>query len=184
MKVLSMIKQAVITLVTSDASSYPQGQAKHNGKTTDYTRLSPYGLVSNPPKGSWVLLLSSMAQSAVKFGIASDMLGRIKGLKEGECGLYNTKTTSFALLKENGDIEADAKGDLIGSATGSADITAGIEINLTAPTINLNGDVNVSGDLTAVGTVEGSELTDGSVPYSTHVHGGVDPGSGSSGGPE
>ena len=121
MKVLSTIKQAVITLVTSDSSQYPRGQAKYNDKVTNYTRLSPYGLVSNPPKGSWVLLLSSMAQSAVKFGIASDMLGRIKGLKEGECGLYNTKTTSYVLLKANGDVDV------------SADV------------INLNGDVVITG---------------------------------------
>lgn len=197
MKVWSMIKQAVVSLVTDDTSSYPQGQATYNGKTTDHTRLSPYGLVSNPPKDSWVLLLSSMAQSAVKFGIASDMLRRIKGLKEGECGLYNTLTQSFILLLENGDCSADIKGNALINATGnltatiagnisataggditanapSGDIiasaenvnaTATTEINLTAPLINLNGQVVSTGTMTAV-----DYKAPGEPDYSDHKH--------------
>lgn len=197
MKILAIIKQAVVSLVTDDTSPYPQGQATYNGKPTNHTRLSPYGLVSNPPKDSWVLLLSSMAQSAVKFGIASDMLRRIKGLKEGECGLYNTLTQSFILLLENGDCSADIKGNVLVNATGNltatidgdisatagGDITANAptgdinasaenvnatattEINLTAPLINLNGQVVSTGTMTAV-----DYKAPGEPDYSSHIH--------------
>jgi phage gp45-like len=184
------IKQSYVALVTADTSAYPKGQAVYNGKTTDITRLSPYGLDSNPPKDSWCLLLSSQGQEAVKFGIAADFLNRKKGLQEGEVCLYNTLTESFVFLKANGDIEvnangniqATATGDITATAGGKADITAATEINLTAPTINIDGDIVHTGDLTSTGTIEGNELTDGSVPYSTHVH--ADPVSGDTGVPK
>lgn len=127
-RILQMIKQAVITLVTSDTSAYPQGQAKYNGKTTEYNRLSPYGLDSNPPSGVSVILLSSQGQEAVKFGIASDFLGRKKGLKEGEVALYNTLTKSFVFLKENGDVE------------------------INTPNLIVEGNLEVTGDMTNDGT--------------------------------
>ena len=127
-RILQMIKQAVITLVTSDTSAYPQGQAEYNGKITNYTRLSPYGLDSNPPVGSSVILLSSQGQEAVKFGIASDFLGRKKELKEGEVALYNTLTQSLVLLKENGDIE------------------------ISTSNLIVNGNLEVTGNMTNDGT--------------------------------
>lgn len=102
-----MIKQAVISLVTDDSSDYPKGQADYNGKTTEFMRYSPYGLCSNPPKGSWVLLLASQAQSALKIGFISDVLNRKKGLKKGEVALFNTKTGAFVFLKEGGGIDID-----------------------------------------------------------------------------
>lgn len=178
MGLLSAIKQAYKSVVKSDTTAYPQGQASYNGKPTDFVRLSVYGVCANAPQGSHLLLIGSQGMESTKFGIENDFLNRLQDLKEGEAALYNTLTESVVILKENGDIECDAKGDIIGTATGDISMTAGgsanveaaTEINLTAPTINLNGDVNVSGDLTATGTVEGSELTDGTIPYSTHKH--------------
>ena len=197
MKAWTIIKQAVVSLVTDDSTSYPQGQATYNGKTTAHTRLSPYGLVSNPPKDSWVLLLSSMAQSAVKFGIASDMLRRIKGLKEGECGLYNTLTQSFILLFENGDCSADIKGNVLVNATGnltatidgdisataggditanapSGDIVASAEnVNATATTeINLTAPlIKLNGNVVSTGTVTAVDYkAPGEPDYSAHKH--------------
>ena len=101
---INFIKQAYKTLVKGDTSAYPQGQSKYNDKTTDYNRLSVYGLCSNAPVGSHVLLIGSQGQESTKFGIENDFLNRLKGLKEGEVALYNTLTQSLVLLKENGDI--------------------------------------------------------------------------------
>lgn len=129
---LQMIKQAYISLVTDDSSAYPKGQAGYNGKTTDFLRYSPYGLNSNPPKDAWVLLLGSQGQEAVKIGLVADFLYRKKGLKEGEAVLYNTLSKSFIILKENGDIEIDAKNDLIVNVTGNVRITAIGDIELSA----------------------------------------------------
>lgn len=147
-----MIKQAYLSFVTDDSSVYPKGQAGYNDKTTDFLRYSPYGLCSNPPLGSWVLLLSAQGQEAVKIGLVADLLNRKEGLKEGEAVLYNTLTKSFVLLKENGDIEVDAKNDLVANVAGSATITAVIDIKLTAPILLLNGAVGVGGVVTIPAT--------------------------------
>jgi phage gp45-like len=161
MKLLQMIKQAVITLVTSDASDYPQGQGKYNDKVTDYTRLSPYGLDSNPPAGVTIVLFSSQGQEAVKFGIASDFLGRLKGLKEGEVALYNTLTKSFVFLKENGDIEINAKSALLINAVGDTEINT--------PNLVLNGNLEITG---------GTVTNDGTNIGKTHIHSQGDDGAG------
>lgn len=103
-KIKNMIKQGVVSLVADDSTVYPQGQAFYNGKTTNYARLSPYGLDSNPPLNSHVLLFSSQAQEAVKFGMASDILNRTKNLLEGEVTLYNTLTGDMFKLDADGQL--------------------------------------------------------------------------------
>lgn len=174
------IKQAYKSLVRGDSSGYPQGQAGYNGKPTDFIRLSVYGLCANAPKGSHVLLIGSQGQESVKFGIENDFIRRLKGLKSGEVALYNTVTESFVFLKENGDVEVsgadvnvnasgnanvNASGDISATAGGKAEISASTEINLTAPTINLNGNVVTTGTMTA------TDYKAGGLPdYSVHVH--------------
>lgn len=59
------------------------------------------------------------------------------------------------------------------STSGAVDVTAGGDINLTAATIKLNGAVQITGALTNNGKAVGS----------THVHGGVQTGGGSTGVP-
>lgn len=172
------IKQAYLSLVTDDSSAYPKGQAGYNDKTTDFLRYSPYGLDSNPPLNSWVLLLGSQGQEAVKIGLISDLLNRKKELKEGEAVLYNTLTKSFVLLKENGDIEVDAKNDLIATVAGNmaadvggnASVNAGGNASVTAINITLTATGAVV--LTAAGTVTitGSTVIINSKPFLSHVH--------------
>lgn len=173
-----MIKQAYLSAVSGDSSTYPKGQATHNDKTTEFLRYSPYGLISNPPKDAWVLLLSVQGQEAAKVGLVADFLNRKKGKKEGVVGLYNTITQSLILLKENGDIEVDAKNDLIANVAGdmaadvggNASVNAGGNVSITAvnTTITATGAVV----LTAAGTVTitGSTVIINSKPFLSHVH--------------
>jgi phage baseplate assembly protein V len=183
-KFTQMIKQAFISLVTDDSTAYPQGQAGYNNKTTDYVRLSPYGLDSNPPAGSFILLLSSQSQEAVKFGVQSDFINRFKNLKAGEVALYNTLTQSVIHLKENGDIEIDCKNNLIGTVAGTATLTVTGNTTITTPLLTLNGDLQVNGDIDATGTITGdTEVTTGSINLGTHVHTGVQTGGSNTGGP-
>lgn len=104
-KIQNIIKSAYLSLSNSDTSYYPTAQASYKGKSANFVRLSPYGLDSNPPSGSFVLLFSSYGQESNKFGISSDMARRQSSLNEGEVALYNTKTGSSVLLKSNGEIE-------------------------------------------------------------------------------
>ncbi|MNT77365.1 hypothetical protein D3C86_1860350 [compost metagenome] len=55
----------------------------------------------------------------------------------------------------------------------TANVIATSEINVNTPVMNVDAQVNVTGDVIVNG-----------IPFSTHVHGGVTPGSGTSGGPQ
>lgn len=67
-------------------------------------------------------------------------------------------------LKVNGDIEVDTPNNLTATAGGQADITA--------PTININGNCNISGNLVVTGSVSGNVVTDTATNnvLSTHTH--------------
>ncbi|MCK5020815.1 MAG: hypothetical protein KAS32_27585, partial [Candidatus Peribacteraceae bacterium] len=82
-KIKQMIKQAVLNVIF-DGDPFPRGQANYNGKTTDFLNYTPYGLESNPPPNSWVLLLSSQSQESVKIGLIADFLNRKKNKLPGE----------------------------------------------------------------------------------------------------
>lgn len=107
-KLYNLIKSAYLTLTNDDTSSYPTAQAGYKGKVANFIRLSPYGLDSNPPKGSMVLLLSAYGQESNKFGISSDVIRRRSGLKDGEVAVYNTVTGSLIHLKADGSITVSA----------------------------------------------------------------------------
>jgi phage gp45-like len=138
-KIRNMIKQGVISLLFDDSEPYPIAQVTVNGKPSKYTRLSPYGLVSNPPLGSQVLLFSSQGQEANKFGIANGTINRRKGLGEGVCGLYNEKTGALVLMKEDGSVSVSGLTQL-----------------------DVDSDLNVSGNITATGNIsaEGDVIAD------------------------
>lgn len=173
MRIFKAIRQAYISLVSDDTESFPTAQATHSGKATKYGRLSPYGLDSNPPTGAWVLLFSSQGKESTKFGIACDFLNRKKSLAEGEVVLYNTQTQSYVYLKANGDIEVDAKNDLVAIVAGdlSVSVTGSVDINSSTITLGSGGGHKalVTEDLLTL--------------FTDHTHSGVETGSGSTGVP-
>ena len=65
------------------------------------------------------------------------------------------------------------------------EIAGGGVVNIVAPGgLNINGPVNITGDVNVTGEVTASEEgTFNSIPVSTHLHGGVQPGSGDTGVP-
>jgi phage gp45-like len=107
-KAAQMIKQAVTTLLVDETGPYPKGQANYNGKTTEYALIIPYGLISSPPVGSHVVLLSSQGQEAVKFGLVSDFENKDDNNIGGETGLRNAITEAFIKLNSNSGIDIDA----------------------------------------------------------------------------
>lgn len=68
---------------------------------------------------------------------------------------------------------------------GKARVVAATQIDVEAPTVNITGDLNVTGEMSLVGqlTQSGGSMTIGGVVFGTHKHTGVQPGSGTSGGP-
>lgn len=175
------IKQAVITAVTDDSSAYPQGQCEHNGKIINYTRLSPYGLDSNPPKDYHLLLLSSQEQEGVRFGMASNMNNRKKEIKENGVALYNPVTKSFIFIDDDGNIEIDSQKDVtvetVGNVTvtpqGSVTITPGAGATIDSSDVKLGG----TSGLKALATEDLLTL------FNSHTHLGVLTGPGVTGVP-
>lgn len=75
---------------------------------------------------------------------------KITGFSDTDVELRNSAGTQKIILEESGNIALETLGDLTATAL-NVDITATGQIDLTAPTINLNGIVNVSGMLNATG---------------------------------
>jgi len=189
-KCTQMIKQAFVSKVSDDSSAYPQVQVTHNGKTGDAIRFSPYGLFSNAPDGSFVLLLNINGQESVKFAIPASTINRYKNAKKGECGLYNELTKSFVLMHEDGSIHVDSKKDLNIDVVGNVNAniggnldakiegTATVEsvgvMTLKAPTIKLEGAIQLLGSV--IGNATGNSinapdgLKTGSLDWETHYH--------------
>lgn len=189
-KCRQMIKQGFISLVSDDSSAYPQVQVSYNGKPVRAVRFSPYGLCSNPPKGSVAMLLGPGAQESRTFALLDDMPNRFKNLKEYETALYNYKTKSYVLMKEDGSIDIDSKkdlnlnidgdvnaiikGNLSTKVTGTADIESTGNMTLKAPAIELIGAIKLTGAVT--GSAGGnsidapSGLKTGSLDWETHGH--------------
>jgi len=146
-RILQMIKQGYTSLVNSDSDDYPKAQATSNQKVSDFVRMSVYGICSNPPSNSHILLLSSNGDESNKFGFQNDFLARKKDLKEGEVALYNTLTESFVVMNENGDVDVEAPNvNIVGNLT-------------------VDGDITTTGDMTATG-----EVTAGAVTLTGHGH--------------
>lgn len=200
-KLKNLIKIGWLSKNEKDDTIYPQALCSYSGKNTRVTRLSPYGLCSQPPEGSLAVMLSNGSQESVKFAIIDDMVNRFKPLEKGEVCIYNYMTKSYLLFNKDGDIhmvcmkdniiqivgnmEATVQGDLTATVTGALTADAA-SAAITASTITLNGDVTVNGSFTQSGGSSSSfsgGLDINGITFSTHVHTGVQTGSNNTGGP-
>lgn len=93
--------------------------------------------------------------------------------------LTGVSSTNVQLRDESGTTYVEITPD------GKARVVAATQIDVEAPTVNITGDLNVTGEMNLVGqlTQSGGAMTIGGVVFGTHKHTGVQPGSGTSGGP-
>lgn len=93
--------------------------------------------------------------------------------------LSGVSSTNVQLRDEAGTTYVEITPD------GKARVVAATQIDVEAPTVNITGDLNVTGEMNLVGqlTQSGGLMTIGGVVFGTHKHTGVQPGSGTSGGP-
>lgn len=194
MNLFQKIKQAFSSDPGNDSAPYPRGKCGYCGKTADFVKLYPYGLSANEPAGSFVLLINSQGQEAVKFGIPSAMKQRLKNLSQGEVALYNSETGVYVFLKADGTVEINADtlidGDL--HVTGDVQIDGNTAIGgtldvtglTTLTNVNITGVLNSSGSLSATGTSTMANATIGGISFGSHRHGGVQTNGGHTQGPE
>lgn len=117
---------AYITKKGSESLSFPIQQFKMNGRVGDAYIVSPYGVHANLPVNQPALNLSP--DGTILMGV--DPVGRIK-IEAGEVVFYHPVTKSKTHYKNNGDIDLQTASKAI----------------VTAPNIELNGDVTISGNL-------------------------------------
>lgn len=139
-------------------------------------RFQEYGFTSVPHAGAEAVVV--FAGGARSHGLAiavDDRRYRLKGLAAGEVALYT----------DEGDQIHFKRGRTI-------EVVAGTKVAVSAPLVEMSGELNVTGKITGQGgmaisggagsTFSGVTLThDGVNIGKTHVHGGVQPGGGVTG---
>lgn len=93
--------------------------------------------------------------------------------------VIGTKTNKFVFkVNSNDELEIVAEKISIASTNGIA-INAGSSMSITSEAISITGPLSITGAVTVDG-----EVTSNDIALSTHTHGGVEPGSGSTSSPQ
>lgn len=194
------VKLGKVTQNTDDSEQFPQMQTTYMGKVCDVTLIQPYGLTSRPPDNALCVVLNQQAQEGTRLAVAFSPNLRESGLLAGETCLQNMVSGVKMKLTNDGDLLLDVPRDMVSAVirdvVASAktvtvnvdetmDITAGTKITINAPELELNiplitingATMNVIANTAFTGTLtsNGKNISD------THTHGGVTPGSGTSG---
>lgn len=158
------LKVGTLESVT-DSGGTRRGTASWLGREEQPIQLaSLYGLISNPPAGSQVLLLPQNGQESACIGLADHPnLRPVRDTASGEVGVANYLTGSYVMFRQDGKIEILTQaGDLDISITGNAtlaitgDATVTVTGNLTATAaqISANGvTIDPAGNIVTTGTV-------------------------------
>ncbi len=134
--------RGIITEVTEGEIKRFSGTGRPGETFMDRELFQHYGLTSRPKADAEIIALK---QGNVVVAIASDdRRYRIK-LQEGEVCIY-TDEGDFVHFKRGKEIHISTGNKLLIDATN--------EVEINAPEINLNGDVNIVGDVTLDGTLQ------------------------------
>lgn len=152
----NIIKNAIKTLGIEDTNEnvVQQMQVQMYDALKTCGKLGQYGLYSNSPKNSLVIVMQINGQEEVLFGIEDDVNNRPRGLKEGEVMIYNTLTKNYIYLKEDGSTEAFTKTNLELKVTGTVYLKA--TKTIITGDVDINGNLNVSGAVKAGNGVSGT----------------------------
>jgi phage baseplate assembly protein V len=137
--------------------------------------ITPYGFDHNPPEGCWILTLPVNNSNENLTGMADNPLTRFKNLKSGEVVVWNPKTGSYFKFNTDGSLAINSVAATTITSTGAVNLTAP-SVTVTAPTVNITGNVTITGNAVITGT-----LTTNGIGFATHVHGGVQTGGGNTG---
>lgn len=145
-----------------DSGDVRRGTATWLGRSGQPIQVAGiYGVISNPPAGSQVLLLPQNGQESASIGLADHPAIRpMRDLEPGEVGMVNYLTKSRVIFKQNGDIEVFTEaGNLIATIAGNVTVAATGNITATAAQINLNGVIiDGAGNITTTGVVTANDF--------------------------
>jgi len=181
-QVKKLMKIGVVT-DSDDSKSYPIIFVSYLGKTLARAiNFTPFGLWSRPKKGMMSMLFNMNGRESNKFALTNELKNRpVKNLEEGESVLGNL--LSFVHFKEDGSVVFTIPTGKTLTINGNVIINGGVIINGEITTENVGGILKVTvtefeldglmtstGKITAQDIIEGTDFTNGSVPYNSHVH--------------
>lgn len=167
----NLIRRVSVSMSLPDTDKYPMTQITYLGKTANMEILFPYGMGAWVPKDAIGLCFNVEGMEENKMGILNVPTLRFKLDAEGETSFGNPLTGSVTYYRANGDIEVIGKNNQTITIDKEWNITVGEVASITAPIINLIGDVNITGNLTATGTgVFTGALSGEGIDVKTHKH--------------
>lgn len=152
-----MLRWARITKAGSDDGQFAIQQMEYLGKLANGLIVFPYGLHGNVPADSLALMFAVGGDADNRAAIAWTPKDRPK-LTEGEVAFYHPPTDGYVIWRKNGDLDI--------SSTAKVKVVATGDVEVTSPTVNITGDVNIVGNTAFTGTVtaNGKDISD------THSH--------------
>ncbi len=135
-KIVNLIRLAVVSRVGVGGGQFPVQQLTYNGKTGDSMIVYPFGIHANAPADSLAIMFSINAQTESRAAIV--MSNARPELEPGEVAMYHPGTGSIVKMSADGSVK------------------------ITATTIELDGDVTISGGAEISGnlTVSGKDFID------------------------
>jgi phage baseplate assembly protein V len=198
-----LVTRAVVKLVDPEQLMQELQVEALAGEVLDgVEHFEPYGFTSHPLAGAEVLLLSAGGRRAHALaGIVADRRYRLKSLAAGEVALY-TDEGDVIHFKRGRTIEVTA-GTKVKVTAPTVEVVASSKVTITSPLTEMSQNVTVGGTLQVTGqitgqgglavsggsgaqvtgniTATGGNIVADGIGLKTHVHGGVQPGVGTTG---
>lgn len=137
----------------------------------DMEHLEPYGFTSEPFTDGQTDAVNLYFDDERNHGVVinvADRRYRIKNMQQGEVAIYDDKGRHIYIKRDC--IEIDGVSTPVNVKTSGT-------VNVTAPTVNITGNVNIKGNVVITGTLNTSStiaaqgsISSGSINLSTHVH--------------
>lgn len=151
----------IAKLISSDDSgAFQQAIFQYMGSNPRGQVFIPYGVIMNPPVGSQTAVFAQNGNESNAIGFVSDPKNRtLRDLQPGEYGISNYTSGSYAIFLNNGDIEIYSNKDIVVTKATDITVNASGVVTVNAPTVNINGDVTITG-----------LLVNNGVTFGTHTH--------------
>lgn len=187
-----IVARGTVTFVDDEGRMQTVQASLLEGELADGAeRFQNYGFTSVPVTGAECAVIFVGADRSHPIVVAvDDRRARMNGLLPGEVAVYH-RNGDFIHLKNDNSIAVSTKrldiiaADEVNIQTKTVNVTASLGINIMTPALNSGGIGGKPTRAAIEGTLQttsGDVLAEG-VSLKSHTHGGVEPGSGSTGVP-
>ena len=159
---------ANITGASTSTDQFSKQQVNFFGKDASAAMIFPYGFFANVSDGelSFLTVVGESTESKVNLG---QLLKVRPDIEQDEVTVYHPKTGSVIKFANGGDIEITTATNITVNCA-EANVTATGNVNVTATTVAVTGNMTISGTLDVTGAITGAEVTAGSTVLTTHTH--------------